>query len=698
MTQNDQSDFALAVDVGGTFVDLTLCDLSSGRRWVKKVLSDVGPQKAFVRGVDMICSDAGISHSDISRVVHGLTLATNTILELSNPGAAVVATAGFADVLEIGRHDAPRDATGHHWLKVRRPIARNRIVEVTERIGWQGEEITPLSEDALAATIAELKSLKPTSVAVCLVNSFINPAHEVRVAAAIRTQMPGVHVSTSHEILPQSGEYERSMATALNCYTMPVVAEYLTALEAELREIGVLAPLYIMASDGGVLSAEAARYQPIQTALSGPAGGAAGAAKFAAELAEPGIFTLDVGGTSTDVACAQHGAVDITVAGYVGDFPLAIPVLDVHTVGAGGGSIARVRDGRFTVGPESASSRPGPVCYGKGGTEPTVTDALLVTGMLPEELAGGSLKLDRAAAEEAIARFVARPLGIDTTSAAAGIIRLANANMAAAIRHISTERGRDPREFALMPFGGAGGLHAVDVAQQIGVPKVVVPPSPGVFTTEGLLAADLSQHFVHSFAAPFSLDGISTEMLGEIYSGFENEGNLWLASAPKTVDQSQRRFLDLRYRNQGYELIVEVPAGPVDASALRTVAESFHAAYEVRYGYSLRDVGIEVTKVRTSAYGILPHAARVATLPVAAGAQTTRSIYFEGSGWTEAAIVPRDTVKPGDRLSGPAIVQEYDSTTVLPPKTQTMVAANGALLVTFNPTSSTADEEAHAYA
>ncbi|MGI6852126.1 hydantoinase/oxoprolinase family protein [Mesorhizobium sp. 1B3] len=698
MTQVDKAEFALAVDVGGTFVDLTLCDLSTGARWVKKVLSDVGPQKAFVNGVKMICADARIPHSRISRVVHGLTLATNTILEQSNPRAAVVTTEGFADVLEIGRHDAPRDATGHHWLKIRRPITRDRVVEVRERTSWQGEHVVALEEEALVATVNKLRALAPTSVAVCLLNSFINPEHEVQVAAAIREQLPGVHVTSSHDVLPQSGEYERSMAAALNCYTMPVVAEYLSALENELRAIGVVAPLYIMASDGGVLSASSARRLPIHTALSGPAGGAAGAAKFAAELREPGIFTLDVGGTSTDVACAQEGAVDVTVNGYIGDFPLAIPVLDVHTVGAGGGSLARVRDGRFTVGPESAGSRPGPVCYGKGGVEPTVTDALLVMGLLPEELAGGSLKLDRRAAERAIEVYVADPLGIDPISAAAGIIRLANANMAAAIRHISTERGRDPREYALMPFGGAGGLHAVDVAQQIGIPKVVVPPAPGVFTTEGLLAADLSRHFVHSFAAPVRLDGISVETLNDIYAQFEQEGLAWLEGGAKTVDHNQRRYLDLRYSNQGYELIIEVQQGRIDSSAIERVSQDFHSTYEIRYGYSLRDVPIEVVRVRSSAFGILPHAARPNAKARMAGSKTQRMVFFDSAGWMETAVIQREALSPGDVVSGPAIVQEYDSTTVLPPFTTTTVAQNGALIITFVPVISDADAKDLAYA
>lgn len=685
MTALPSSSFALAVDVGGTFVDLTLCNLATGERWVRKVLSDIGPHQAFIAGVHQICEMAHIQPAEISRVVHGLTLATNAILEQDNHRAAVITTRGFADVLEIGRHDSPRGENGSSWLKPRRPIARNRIVEIDERIAWDGVVAQELDEPAIDKALHDLDALDPSSVAVCLIHSHQNPIHERLLVQKLREHFPNLYVTASHEVLSQSGEYEKFTAAALNAYTMPSVANYLSVLEAELRAMGVRAPLYIMTSDGGVLSAADARSLPIQTALSGPAGGASGAAAFAIDLDEPRIVTLDVGGTSSDVACAVDGHVDVTVTGEIGVFPLALPVLDVHTVGAGGGSIARVRGGRFTVGPESASSRPGPVCYRRGGVEPTVTDALAVLGWLPTRLAGGALILDVEGARNAIETYVAEPLGLDVTQAAAGIVRLANANMAAAIRHMSTERGRDPRDYALIPFGGAGGLHAVDVAQQVGIPRILVPPAAGVFTTEGLLAADLTRHYVQSFALPPTLDVADIAALEAVFNQLEAESTAWLDSGATTDARQLKRFLDLRYVNQGYELIVELDASLPTADALIQAKADFVAAYEERYGYHLAGVGIQMVKARVAAHGLLPHAVRSqgAASSNSDSERERRAIYFDGVGWMDTATVDRSSLSPGTRIDGPAVIEEYDSTTVLPPHASATVAANGTLIILF---------------
>ena len=683
MTKHETG-YALAVDVGGTFVDLTLCNLESGQRWVKKVLSDVGPQKAFIRGVEEICADADIAPGAIGRVVHGLTLATNAILEQSNPHTAVLVTAGFGDVLEIGRHDAPRGISGSSWLKARRPIGRDRIVEVEERIGWDGEVLTALSDETIDYTLARLAEMSPKSVAICLLHAHRRPDHERMLCDRIHARFPTVHVTASHDVLPQAGEYEKFTAAALNAYTMPVVAEYPTALEADLRAMGVTAPLYIMASDGGVLSAADARRLPIQTALSGPAGGASGAAAFARAAGEPRIVTLDVGGTSSDVACAIDGEVDVTVTGEIGPFPLALPVLDVHTVGAGGGSIARVRAGRFTVGPESAGSRPGPVSYRRGGSEPTVTDALLILGWLPEQLAGGALTLDTEAARAAVTRYVAEPLSLDLTSAAAGIVRLANANMAAAIRHISTERGRDPRDYALVPFGGAGGLHALEVARQIGIPRVLVPPAAGVFTTEGLLAADLSRPYVSSFAQPQAMAAVDVGALERMFQSLEGAGTAWLEGVPPQA-RRLRRLLDLRYANQGYELIIELdPNLPLDR-ALAQAEVAFAEAYSDRYGYDLPGVAVQIVSARVVAQGVLAHAARsqLSASSNSGGDHGTRAIYFDQAGWAESAVVDRSTLKPGDRIEGPAVIEEYDTTTVMTPGSVAEVRPDGTLVISF---------------
>jgi N-methylhydantoinase A len=678
--------YALAVDVGGTFVDITLCELATGQRWVRKVLSDRGPQRAFIDGVGEVCDQADVPLGKISRVVHGMTLATNAILEQSNSGAAAVVTAGFRDVLELGRHDAPRGVNNHGWIKPRRPVTRDHILEVEERVDWAGNVLVPLTDDALEGTLKRLCELKPVSVAVCLLHADRYPDHEERVVEYIRAEMPDVFVSASHEVLPQAGEFERLMATVLNAYTMPAVTSYVAALEAELTELGVRAPLYIMSSDGGVLGSQDARRFPIHTALSGPAGGAAGAARFAADLGRPRILTLDVGGTSSDVAATENGAVEVSVSASIGAFPLAIPVLDVHTVGAGGGSLARVEDGRLSVGPRSAGARPGPVCYGRGGTQPTVTDALLVLGWLPETLAGGAMTVSRAAANEAIDTQVAKPLGLDAVTAAAGIVTLANAHMAAAIRHMSTERGRDPRDYALVPFGGAGGLHAAEVARDVGIPEVIVPPSPGVFTTEGLLAADLSRHYVHSYPRPQRLGEIDAAQLDVAFGELESAARTWLAAGARAEEHRTTRLLDMRYVNQSYELIVELPSGLTVQAALERAVAEFHASYQIRYRYSLPDVPIEVVRLRVAAGGLLPHAARTRP-PTGAAPQlgaSSRDVYFDTTGWRSTPVLDRYQMSPGDRVAGPAVVQEYDSTTVIPPNATATVTVNGSLLITFD--------------
>ncbi|MFC0041849.1 hydantoinase/oxoprolinase family protein [Actinomadura rayongensis] len=662
----------MAVDVGGTFVDVTLADLATGRRWVRKVLSDEGPRRAFVRGLEAVCADAGIAVGALDRVVHGMTLSTNAILQAAETGTAAVVTAGFRDVLEIGRHDAPRSGNTFRWLKPRRPVGRDRIVEVAERVTWDGTVLVPLTEAEQDAAVAALRALKPTAVAVSLLYGYAHPEHERRLAEAIRTSLPGVHVTCSHEVLPQAGEYERSTATVLNAYTMPSVSDYLTGLLSDLSDIGVRAPLYIMASDGGVLGAADAGRLPITTVLSGPAGGAAGAARFAAGRGASRILTLDVGGTSSDVACADDGAVDLTVDAHIGAFPVALPVLDVNTVGAGGGSIARAAGGRFTVGPASAGARPGPVCYGRGGTEPTVTDALLVLGWLPERIAGGALTLAREAAREAIRTRLAEPLGIDVTAAAAGTVRLANAQMADAIRRISTERGRDPRDYALLPFGGAGGLHAVEVARLLRVPRVLVPPAPGVFTTEGLLAADVRRHLVRSFPRPLPLGAAGD--LDAAYADLERQAAELLDAGAATEGHDLVRYLDLRYAGQGYELIIE---------ATEDVAAAFHDAHETRYRYRLPDAPVEIVRARLAVSGRLAHADRPAAEPAeSAAGPGRRDLYFDGHGWLPATIHERAGLRPGDAVRGPAVVQEYDATTILPPGATAVVAADGALTIT----------------
>lgn len=674
--------YVLAVDVGGTFVDLTLSEMQSGQRWIRKVLSQKGPIEAFIQGVQLVCADAAITPSSIERVVHGLTLATNALLERSENGAAVVTTAGFRDILEIGRHAAVRTNIAR-WLKPRRPVGRDRVVEAAERVCWDGEILLPLTDDACAKVAAELRALGATTVAIGFLHAHAQPSHEQRMASYLRDALPGVKISVSHEVLPQAGEYERIMATLINAYVKPTIDNYLRRLTEELARIGVKAPLHVMSSDGGVLSWQDAAELPIATVMSGPAGGASAAAALAAGQGEFKVVALDVGGTSSDITCADDGKVDVTVDGEIAGFPIALPILDVHTIGAGGGSIAVNEEGRFMVGPASAGARPGPACYGGGGLKPTLTDALHVLGWLPDRLAGGAIRLDTQAARDAIERDVSIPLGIDTTAGARGILRMANTHMANAIRHVSTERGRDVREYALVAFGGAGGLHAVEVAQLVGIPRVLVPPSPGVFTTEGLLAADLGRYFVTSFPRAIRLNGDATGELETAFLAMEQHARAWLDGSTTPETQSIERLLDLRYENQGSELLVPFAAGGTLAEAIERTILSFEETYNVRYRYSLPGTPVEAVRARILANGRLPYAPPIAIERASSddGLDGSRSVYFEGAGWVDCPVLIRERLVSGRGIAGPAVIQSYDSTVVLTPGTEATIASNGSIII-----------------
>ncbi|MGW4421410.1 hydantoinase/oxoprolinase family protein [Streptosporangium sp. NPDC004631] len=675
--------YALAIDVGGTFVDVTLCNLADGRRRVDKVLESEGPLEGFVSAVRRILAMAEVPAAEVCRVVHGTTLSTNTILEQSSGLTAVVTTEGFQDVLEIGRHDAPREGDINRWLKPRRPVRRHQILTVRERVSYDGTVVTPLDEAELDRLVEGVRALAPESVAIVLINGYAAHEHERRVRDRLSAEFPELHLSVSHEVLPQIGEYERTFATVLNAYVQPRITTYLSALRRELDALGVEAPLYVMSSDGGILSAAEAADFPINTVLSGPAAGAAGATAYACDLGFTEVVTLDVGGTSSDLACAEGGRVDVTAHGEIGPFPIGVPVLAIHTTGAGGGSIAEHAHDRFTVGPRSAGAQPGPACYGGGGTRATVTDALLTLGWLPQRIAGGVVELDAGAAERALRDTLARTLGGTAVDAASGVVRIANSHMANAIRQVSTEAGRDPRDYTLVAFGGAGGLHAVPVAQQAQLARVVIPPHSGVFTTEGLLAADLTRFFVHSFPSLPRLGGIDLDELARVFDELERRGHKWLDNDPLVESRSLTRLLDLRYLNQSFELRVRVPSGPLTPEVLGQAVEDFHTSHTERYSYAMRDVEVQLVHARLAVSGVLPHPprGRIAGRAEGDAALPGRDVHFHETGWVPARIFDRERLAGGQSVAGPAVIQDYDSTITLPPGSTAQVLDDGGLLV-----------------
>ncbi len=673
--------YAIALDVGGTFTDVVLVHEASGRLWVTKTpTTPHDPSAGFMAGIDRALQLAGIEAAALRHVLHGTTTATNAILEGKGAAIGLLTTAGFRDVLEIGRHDIPRRANMFAWVKPARPVAPELIFEIGGRVTVDGAEIEPLDEEAVRAAARRLRAAGVDSIAVCFLHSYANPAHERRARALLLEEHPGGAVSLSSEVLPVFREFERSMGTVLNAYVQPLVGRYVARLVGELRPRGIGAPLSIMKSNGGVIGADVVRTQAIHTALSGPAAGVIGARRIGEAAGFDDLISVDVGGTSADVCLVRGGEAEVTTEGRVGAWPLHVPMIDIHTIGAGGGSIARVtEDGTLTVGPESAGAQPGPVCYGAGGEEPTVTDAHLVLGRIPSHLLGGEIPLDVERARRAIEEHVARPLGLPLAAAAQGILDILNNNMVGALRLVSVERGYDPRDFVLVPFGGAGPLHGADLATLLGMRTVVVPRHPGVLSTFGLLGTEVRNDYARtSLQKPPDYD---IGAVAAVYADLEGQARDWLVA--EGVAPSARRLTrlaDLRYRHQGFELTVPWPERDLDLDALLA---RFHARHRQLYTYALADAPVEIVTLRLAAAGRV----RRFTLPslprrrMAAARPPRRRVHFPGAGWTMCPSVDRERLGVGAVVTGPAIVEQPDTTTVVPPGHRARVDRVGNLVI-----------------
>lgn len=667
----------IAIDVGGTFTDVTFADATTGATWVAKTPSTPGDLSGgFMTAIHKVLALAGRGPGDVLRVFHGTTTATNAILEGKTPPTALVTTAGFKYVLEIGRHDIPRHGNLYGWSKPARPIAPDRVFEVTERLDVNGDVLRPLDEDGARAVARQLAQLGVPAVAVVFLHAYANAVHEQRMQAILREEHPGALVSLSSEVLPQFREFERTMATALNAAVMPPVSRYVGMLRAALDAEGMRAPLLIMKSDGGVTSAATCVRQPVQTVLSGPAAGVIGAVGVARAAGLGDIISIDVGGTSADICLVRDGRPEITKDGTIGPFPLKLPIVDIHTIGAGGGSIAAVSSaGRLTVGPRSAGAEPGPVCYGRGGLEPTVTDAHLVLGRIPPALLGGEIPLDVTAARAAIGSRIGRILGLGAEDAAAGIVEIVDNAMARAIRTVSVGRGHDPRRFALVAFGGAGPLHACRLAELLDIPAVVVPPRPGVLSTWGLLDTDVRATFVRMVGAAGrrpTTDARTVASLEAAWRELEGQARVWLDGEQVPRDgQRFERAADLRYEHQSFELTCAAGEGPLTAARVEELIATFHTEHRRLYTYDLPGAPVELVTLRVTAVGSLPRR----TPPAAtAGAATldealveTRPVYFRDAGFLPAPCYARSRLVPGLAFDGPAIVVQDDATPLVAP-------------------------------
>ncbi|HEX2027543.1 MAG TPA: hydantoinase/oxoprolinase family protein [Nitriliruptorales bacterium] len=658
------------MDVGGTFTDLVLDDDGSLR--VAKVPSTRHDQaEGVLDGVERLEADA----TTLGRFAHGTTVATNALLERDGARTVLVTTAGFRDLLEIGRQDRP----SLYDLTVDRPpplVARDQVVEADERLAADGSVLRALEEpDAVAAAVA---ALEPEAVAICLLFSFRDDRHERAVADAVAQRLGGVPVSRSSEVLAVFREYERASTTALNAYVAPRLARYLASLQRRLEEAGLRCTVEVMRSGGGTFAAELAARLPVHTLLSGPAAGAWGAAAVARASGRPDVIAFDMGGTSTDVTLVDGGRPATTAEGAIGGLPFAATATDIHTVGAGGGSIAwRDAGGALRVGPRSAGAEPGPAAYGRGGTDATVTDAHVVLGRLdPNAPLGGTLQLEPDAAAAAVGRLGER-LGLDVEECALGIVRVAEANITRALRVVSVERGKDPRDRALLAFGGAGPLHQGPLARELGCPVVIVPPHAGVLAALGLLAAPIATDSARTHLR--LLDRLDTDQLEDGWRQLEAEARELLDEQAVTA-RAVHRSADCRYRGQAYEL--EVPVDDADADAL---AAAFHALHDERYGYAQPDEPVEVVNLRVRAEGPPPRS----PLPEVAdgrGAEQaevgTRRVVVDGQG-RECPVYARERLGRGDRFRGPAVVAGVDTTCLVLADQTASVDQVGSLVLTF---------------
>lgn len=665
--------FAVAIDIGGTFTDVTVQELATGQAWRAKTPSTPSdPSLAFITGMYLALEQSGATPAMLGRVLHGTTVATNLILEGKGASTALVTTAGFRHVLDIGRQDIPRQANLYNWRKPRRPVPASRILEVMERVSAGGAVHVALDEASVLQAAAQCLRLGVQAVAICLLHSFANPAHERRVAEMLRAALPGVAITASVDVLPVVREYERSLATILNATVMPSVSRYVGRLADRLLAEGAEAPLLLMQSNGGVAGVATITRAPALTALSGPAAGVVGAREVARACGIGDLITVDIGGTSADISLITNGRIGLTQQGRVGEWPLPLPMVDMVTVGAGGGSIARIERGTLSVGPASAGAEPGPACYGHGGTMATVTDAHVVLGHLPPSLLGGRMRLDADRAADAIRQEVAEKLGMDLHDAARGILAIADSNMVGAIRVVSVERGHDPRDFTLVPFGGAGPLHGVALAELLGINTVLIPPAPGVLCAEGLLAADLRAEFHRTLPRAGVPDAASACAL---IAALRAEAEEWFTL--EQVAQSDRACHDvalMRYHGQGSELDV-----PWHGDAEGAIA-AFHLRHQALYGFAMESP-VELVTLRVEATGRMPSLALPLLEPAPMPAPyEIRQVHFR-DGTRDTPVLSRDRLGAGSQFSGPAIITQLDATTLVLPGWDATVHQTGSLLL-----------------
>ena len=678
--------FRIGIDIGGTFTDIAVLNEGSGEVTIAKVTSRRGdPGSALIDAIEQGISLAGAKRSDVSLLVHGTTLVTNAVLENKLPRAALLTTAGFRDILEIGRHFRP-DMYDLQQDKPQTIVSRDRRFGITERMAANGEVLSPPDRQELARIAEHVVASKSEAVAVCFLNAYANPANEATVRDWVGELLPNVAVSTSHEVCREVREFERMSTVVLNAAAVPLVQRYLEEITPRVQAILPNAKVLLMQSNGGSLTVSAARSYPARMITSGPAGGALAVQRLGKATHYPHLLGVDMGGTSTDISLIHKGEVRMTTEGSIAGLPVMLPMIEINTIGAGAGSIAWLDAANgLHVGPHSAGSDPGPVAYGKGGTEPTVTDANLVLGRLhPTRFASGKIKLDVETSRRAFSDRIAKPLGLSVEAAAAGVIRIANSNMERAVRVSSAQKGYDPRDIMLLAFGGAGPMHAAELAKAVGISAVLVPEQPGVFSALGLVMSDIRHDAVQTRIARGA--NITPELLQALYGELDAQTNRALEA--DGVPAGQRvihRTADLRYAGQAYEVNVPVDGGTIDRRTINSMLARFHEQHMQLYAHNNPDKEVEFVSGRVAAIGLMsapPIRKKQTNGRGAIKAKESRPVYFEETnGFVDTPIYDRAGLMQGTTFSGPAIVEQIDTTTIVLPDQQVRVDDFGNLII-----------------
>jgi N-methylhydantoinase A len=684
----------IGIDIGGTFTDVAMVEESSGHIGIAKILTtphDFG--LAVIDGIRQCLHQNGIDPANVSLLSHATTVVTNALLERKGARAGFIATKGFRDLLELRRssrvdlydlfQDAPSVLVPRRWR-----------YEIAGRIDAQGQEVTPLDESEIETIAAAIQAAGLETIAVSLMFSFLNDSHERRLAAELRAKLPGIPIFLSCDVLPEIREFERASTTAVCAYVGPLLAGYLDRLQTATAALG-LPDLHVMGSSGGVIDIAEALRMPAAVVESGPAAGVIAAALAGRQLGLPDVISFDMGGTTAKASVIAGGEIAVTAEYEVGGsgsgsrwqngtgHPIRVPVIDLAEVSAGGGSIAWIDPGgSLRIGPHSAGASPGPAGYGAGGTHPTVTDADLILGYLDRHsLLGGGMTVDIEAAERAILRHVARPLGLSVPEAAARIAEIVNANMAEALRIVSVERGHDARAFSLIAFGGAGPVHAVSLAEELQIPEVIIPPIPGAFSALGLIATDLKRDYVRTLYA--GLGSVEPAQVAAVFATMEASGEAMLDAAHvPSRNRAMTRQADLRYRRQAYELTIPIADGVVSRATLDAAAASFHAKHELTYGHANRAEPVQLVNLRLTAIGRLPGLALAQSGDASQARTRYRDVWFPATGFTSTPVHWRPGLVAATALKGPAIIEALDSTTAVPPDWTARVDAAGFIRLT----------------